>query len=201
MSSWWAFFTGSVQRWNAYLRYLQGTYLDEEKQLVPSDFEHAASLPPHAPFKSYDESNFPYNLVDKKHLKKTGNEEVDAWISDFAQLDIDVYTMVSREQTLPDPAFLKKRYFLIQKQVHPDKEGSTEQSIRVNLAKESLDQLYDHVHDQITLFQTIFNSLPQQVRVQQQQKKVNTAPLIILYLVGVGAGVVLVLSRNKKKKS
>ena len=63
----WTLFKGSVRKWNYYLRYLQNQ-LDEEKQLTPMDSEGENPFPPlipHAPFKSYDEATFEYNLDGK----------------------------------------------------------------------------------------------------------------------------------------
>jgi len=203
----WTLFKGSVQRWNEYLRYLQGTYLDEEKQLITQDYlqeDSQRSIPSHTAFKSYDELSFRYNL-DGKALKQTSNQRVNDWISDFGQLNIDIYTMILQEQTLPDAAFLQKRYISRQKEVHPDRPGgSGEQSTNVNLAKEKLDLLYESVRDQITLFQAVFASAPP-LRppsgvIPQVPNTIPTTPLVILYLGGAGLGLVLVLSSSKRNK-
>ena len=108
----------------------------------------------------------------------------------------------SRQEPNPDP---DKRYLLIQKQVHPDTPtGSTELSTQVNVAKETLDRLYEDPIQQITLFQTVFSviqkeSIPKTVVTNHPHQ--GTAPYIILYLVGAGLGTILVLRWANKKKS
>lgn len=197
----WTLFKGAVQRWNAFLRYLQGQVLDEEKQLVPLDVaQEFPSLFPHAPFQSYDEVTFPYNLPGKPPYR-TLNDEADAWLSDFAQLHIDAYNMIVRDQTLPDAKFLQKRYLAILKSAHPDRGGTNAEATRVNLAKESLDRFYADPHDQVTLFQAVFNHSAKQPTVQVPPRTLSrttpTAPYVVLYLVGAGVGLVIVLMKKK----
>lgn len=223
-----SFFERWVNKWNDYL-----VYLDElaakEKVLVPvEDIARRPRTEPHLVFQPYDESDFPYNL-NGNPIVETGTPEVDLWIKDFARLNIDIFEMIVKAQTLPDASFLKKRYFRIQRQVHPDLGGSTELSTEVNVAKESLDHLYQDPYKQITLFQTIFQYVRQREDdlideendeidnddedLQQPSKKPKkkkrrvstetsgTASYIILYLVGAGLGSLLVLRWAKKKKS
>ncbi len=198
----WILFKGAVQRWNAFLRYLQGQVLDEEKQLVPSDVaQEFPSLFPHAPFQSYDEVTFPYNLPKGKPYVRTLNDEADAWLSDFAQLHIDASNMIVHDQTLPDAKFLQKRYLSILKSAHPDRGGTNAEATRVNLAKESLDRLYADPHDQVTLFQAVFTHSAKQPTVQVSSRSPTvvgrTAPYVVLYLVGAGFGLVIVLMKKK----
>ena len=199
LSSVWTFFIGSIQRWISYLQSLDS---QADKQLVT--LEDTKQFPntevPHAPFTQYEESNFPYNLLEDQKFTRTGVPEIDAWLRDFAELRIDAYKMVVETQTLPDATFLQKRYRTLIKESHPDRPGgSTEKATAVNVAKGNLDRLYNDPHQQVALFQTIFQTYvpppPPLVRQSVATTK-NSSPYIVLWLVGVGAGCVLVLSRK-----
>lgn len=202
------FFYGLIERWNNWIAYLEYESDRKEKALITLEGnEKIPKVLPHLVFKSYQESNFPYNLNGAK-IKETGNSEVDLWIKDFALLNIDIYEMIKKEHTLPDATFLKKRYLLIQKQVHPDRSkgtptGSTQLSTEVNVAKETLDRLYEDPIQQITLFQTVFSVIqkePTPIVATTNHPHQSTAPYIILYLVGAGIGTILVLRWSKEKK-
>ena len=202
------FFYGTFQRWNDFLMSLDR----DEKQVAPSDYvfpRRDAGV--HAPFTVFQEDGFQYNLGDKK-IQFTGNESADIWIQDFAILNIDIFHLIRNEQTLPDLQFVKRRYHLLAKQFHPDKSKQTnsqESTILLNNAYQSISEhLYEEVSEQANLFHSVFNTVlaKAQAQVEQAQTRANinntsnTAPFIVLYLVGAGVGMVLVLKNFTKKK-
>ena len=203
LNSLWTFFVGSVQRWISYLQSLDS---HSDQQLVTQ--EDSKQFPntevPHAPFQSYDEASFPYNLSSPSEIKLTGKPEIDAWLRDFAELRIDAYRMIGEAQTLPNAAFLQKRYLQVIKESHPDRPGgNTERATAVNVAKGNLDRLYADPHQQVALFQTVFESYrPPEVTTSPAPliRKESSSPYIVLWLVGVGTGFVLVLKQKQKQK-
>ena len=132
------------KRWERYIESLQRKW-DRGSALVPYE-----QKPQYG--KKFQEDQFAYNLGDREpHL--TNNDAVNAWILDFAKLNIDIFHLIRAEHTLPDEVFLKKRYLQVAKQVHPDKGGTTTRTIEVNHAYQMLhEHLYRQVNDQVALF-------------------------------------------------
>lgn len=196
------FFYGTIQRWNDFLISLE----DDEKQLVPSDYVFPSRNQGgvHAPIKVFQEDGFQYNLGDKK-VQFTGNENADKWISDFAILNIDVFHLIQSEQTLPDLQFVKKRYHLLAKQFHPDKNKQTNSQdtiLHLNNAYQTISEhLYEDALEQVNLFQSVFEIVLTNVQSQQMQiqPNVSTTPYIVLYLVGVAIGSIIVLKKYSKR--
>ena len=190
LNSLWTFFVGSVQRWISYLQSLDS---HSDQQLVTQ--EDSKQFPntevPPAPFQSYDEASFPYNLSSPSEIKLTGKPEIDAWLRDFAELRIDAYRMIGEAQTLPNAAFLQKRYLQVIKESHPDRPGgNTERATAVNVAKGNFDRLYADPHQP-----EVTTSPAPLIR------KESSSPYIVLWLVGVGTGFVLVLKQKQKQRS
>ncbi len=199
------FFYNTVQRWNEWLISLE----DDEKQLVTTEkgsLNDRLFKGPHAPIQEFQGDGFEFNLGDKK-AQLTNNSSADIWINDFGALDIDAFNLIRLEQTLPDLKFLKKRYYKIAKQIHPDRATNTiksnEKMILLNNAYENITRhLYEDVNEQITLFQAVFNTVIQKIEANQNQVQVNipdTSSFIVLYLVGVAVGSVVVLKKFSKK--
>jgi len=218
----WTLFQGTVQAWNDWLVWLetQADRKTQERALVPTE-EGAYPyfpIPPHAPFRKYEEDTFPFNLPANSTLTLTEDKDADEWIRQFATFQIDIYNMILRDHTLPDPVFLRKRYLILQRKVHPDRGGTNDESKEVNVAKDELDKLYEDSHEQINLFQAVFTSYDQRQDQQQSKKRKladstsvtsssnttssteSSAPYIVLFLVGASAGWIVVFRRHKAKK-
>jgi hypothetical protein len=217
------FFRGTINMWNDWIVYLQED--PDAKALVPQDGSRSGHrfipIPPEAPIRNYTESTFPYNLelLSENQLMRTGNQAVDEYIYGFAVLRIDIVRMILEDHALPDEKFVHKRYLNVQKEVHPDRGGTNEESKDVNVARGFLEKLYEDVQEQIELFQTVFT-----VQMEQQEEKNtetqpaatavevdaaaaavhearrNTAAYVILYLAGVGLGSIIVWKRATRKK-
>lgn len=207
----WTLFYGSVDRWNHWITQLEMEVDAKEHQIVPSEVANRFQpLPPHAPIKQYEESTFPFNLNDKGTIS-TGDVQTDAWIHDFAQLNIDIFNLIRKDQTLPDFKFTQKRYLKIIKEVHPDKNQNRDyvsQAISLNAAKESIDHLYMNVNEQIHLFQNVFDTnmklaldqeeTPQQGEGKQSVSGSGFTPFVILFLTGASAGYFIVKKKISK---
>ena len=217
----WTLFQGTVQAWNDWLVWLetQADRKTQERALVPTEEGAYPFLPiaPHAPFREYQEATFPFNLPANSTLILTEDKDADEWIRHFATFQIDIYNMILRDNTLPDPIFLRKRYLILQRKVHPDRGGTNDESKEVNVAKDELDKLYEDSHEQINLFQAVFTSYDQRQDQQSKKRKLadstsvtsssnttsgteSSAPYIVLFLVGASAGWIVVFRRHKVKK-
>ena len=112
-------------------------------------------------------------------IKNTAQGYIDA----FEILNIGVVNYVLKEKKLPDPAFVRKNYLDIQKLVHPDRGGTTDQATRVNLAYEKVNELYDDINLQI-LFLGFVSRRPGFSAIGNNKGPMNSSPYIFLFLCG-----------------
>ena len=64
--------------------------------------------------------------------------------------------MILVKQHLPDFDFVKKRYRSLQKVVHPDRGGSAEASIELNLAFEKINSLSKNEKEQFDFIRNVY---------------------------------------------
>jgi len=207
----WQFFYGTIDRWNKWLEYQEHLQAAQEFAVVPvSVSNHYPSPVPHAPIKTYNEADFAYNLADPAQVKFTGDAQADVFVKEFALLKIDIFKLIRQEQTLPDSKFIKKRYLLRMKEVHPDRtRGTSMESIQLNGAKAGLDHLYSHPGEQIHLFQSVLNKAFEEAKSPKPilsdsailKEPGTTTTYMVLWLVGGGGGVCLGVCKGKEKNS
>src|SRR4051794_31903373 len=204
----WQIFYGTIERWNRWIEYQENLQKAEEFAVVPVSVSNQYPSPvPHAPIKTYTEADFAYNLDNPAQTKLTGDAQADVFVKEFALLKIDIFRLIRQEQTLPDSKFIKKRYLLRQKEVHPDRvsngQGPSTESIQLNGAKAGLDHLYSHAGEQIHLFQTVVNKAFEEAKNPPpilSDQPASTTTYMVLWLVGAAAGYVLVLAKGKERR-
>ena len=84
--------------------------------------------------------------------------------------------MYLSEQTLPDLQFVKKRYHLLAKQFHPDKNKQTNSQdtiLHLNNAYQTISEhLYEEIREQVNLFQSVFNTVLARAQRLKHQRQV-----------------------------
>jgi hypothetical protein len=173
----WNFFYTTIEQWNNWIAHLEQENYERERQVVVT----TETKQPHRT--KYYEENFLFNL-DGKKPQLTLDPQANEFITAFETLNIDIFRLLKNDRTLPDEAFLSKRYRNIQRNVHPDnKTGSQEKSIQVNVAKDRIDHLYSSITMQITLLEAVFTTTT--TTQQQNSTEEGTSSYVLLYLVGL----------------
>jgi hypothetical protein len=170
----WRLFGPFIESWNSWLSTLERKQDLDEKQ-IGQPIETTPTFPSHA----------------------------DVYIEAFTTLHIDIVQYVRNEKKLPDPKWVHKQYLKLQLAVHPDRGGTSEQSTKVNLAKQKVDELYDDTQKQI-LFLSILVQRDQGVVVvnTKNQQHHSTASYVSLFFAGalLGSTFFVYVKNNKKRK-
>jgi hypothetical protein len=162
----------------------------------PEHAEHADEAPPPPP-KLYTIENFPYYAKGSPPDLTPNFHDTNEVIMAYWRLHVDVIRMVLNDHQLPDPYLMKRIYYELIKQTHPDRGGTNQEAIQLNLAYEIVKQV---IKDPETQIETLRRITIHYTQDRGRTTPTLTSPYISLFLFGSFFSFYLVRTVNNRKR-